>query len=224
MDGAEVVVYGLVVVVQDDEQVCVAGTGVVEALEGEAAGEGSVADEGDDLLPETLKAGRLREAEGCGNGGGGVAGAEGVVGALRPEGEAAGAAALAVGAELFPPAGEYLVRVCLMAHVEDNLVLRTVEYVMIADYEFHCAKARCQVAGVLCAAFDYVGAELRAELFQIVQAQVAEVLRRVYLVQQFVHLWVADWKGKIKKSFPLFRKNAYIGGMPQVAVCKLKLP
>ena len=67
--------------------------------------------------------------------------AEAVVLTFRPVGEAAYASGCAQGLECFPPAGEYLVRVCLMAHVKDQLVLGGVEHIVERYDDFHGTEA-----------------------------------------------------------------------------------
>ena len=89
MQAAGGLVDGDVVVVQDHQEVRLRGAGVVQALPGEAAREGAVADEGHRALLRAGEAGRLGEAEGRRDGGGGVPGPEGVVRALAALGEAA---------------------------------------------------------------------------------------------------------------------------------------
>ena len=85
---------GHAVVVQDHDEVLVEVAGVVQALEGHARGHGAVADHRDDPVALPLQAAGAGHPQGRGNGGGAVAGVEGVVGTLAALGEAAEAAVL----------------------------------------------------------------------------------------------------------------------------------
>ena len=96
--------------------------GLVQTLEGHARGHGAVADDRDDLVVLLLQAAGRGHAQRGGDGGGAVAGAEGVVGALLALGEAADPAALAQGVEVFLAAGDELVGIGLVPHVPDDLV------------------------------------------------------------------------------------------------------
>ena len=130
VDGAEVPVDGDVVVVEDDEDVSVAGAGVVEAFPGQAAGHGAVADHGHCLVLPALHPGAHGKAQGGGDGGRAVADAESVVGALVPAREAADAAFRALGPEGILASGQDLVGVGLVPDVEDNFVRGRIIYIM----------------------------------------------------------------------------------------------
>ena len=84
-----------------------------------------------------------------------------VVGALIAHREAGDAAVLANRGKAIAPAGEYLVAVCLVADVPDNLVLGCVEGVVQREGQFHRAKTGCQVTAGL---GDY-GHEVVAQFF-----------------------------------------------------------
>ena len=117
-----------------------------------------------------------------------MSGAEAVVFAFAALGETAYPAFGAESPEGLAAAGENLVRVCLMAHVEHQLVLGRVEYVVHADYELDCAQAGRQVPGIGRTALDDIAADFSAELSQLRNPQALDVGRTVYLVKNFVHL------------------------------------
>ncbi len=116
-----------VVVVEDDDQALVASAGVVDRFVGHAGAHGAVTDHGDDVVRLACEVAGAGHAEGCGNGRGGVAGAEGVVFAFRAAGETCQAAALAQRADAIAAAGQDLVGVGLVANVPDEPVTRGIE-------------------------------------------------------------------------------------------------
>ena len=184
---AAIVVYGMVVVVQDHEQVGLGHARIVHALERQAAGEGAVADDGDHLLRPALQPGRFREAECGGNGGGGMPHPEGVVLAFADAGETADPARSAYVPEGLPAAGDDLVGVCLVAYVQHKLVGGGVEHVMHAHDEFDGPEAGGEVSRVAGATLHHVGTDLPAKLFELRDGKALDVGRAVDLVQDIVH-------------------------------------
>lgn len=94
----EVIVYatlvgvdGNVVVVKYDEDIGLGGACIVQAFPGQAAGEGTVSDDGDGLVLAALQACRFGKTKGGRYGRGGMAGTEGVIFAFSPFGETADA-------------------------------------------------------------------------------------------------------------------------------------
>ena len=72
-------------------------------------------------------------------------GAERVVFAFGALGEAGQAAALPQGADAVAPAGQYLVRIGLMAYIPDQTVARRVEHVVQRDGQFDDAEPGSEV-------------------------------------------------------------------------------
>ncbi len=70
-----------------------------------------------------------------------MADSEAVVLAFVTSGETAETSVAAKRREIFSPSGDKLVGISLMAHIKDKLVVRSVEYVMRAYYEFHRSEA-----------------------------------------------------------------------------------
>ena len=77
-----------------------------------------------------------------------MTGSEGIVGAFVSAGEAAYAVLAPVHTEFGPSACQYLMGICLMGHVEDDVVLRGVEDIVHPHNQFHCAQAAPEVTGV----------------------------------------------------------------------------
>ena len=176
-------VDGDVVVVQDDQQVRLRGAGIVQALPGQATGQGAVADQGDRPLPGALDAGRLREAEGRGNGRGRMSGAEGVVGALVPLGEAADAVPGAVLPESVAPSGQDLMGIGLVPDVEDHFVLGGIIHGVQGYDQFHRTQAGAQMSRILRAALHHILTDLRTKLLEFLRGQAPQIGRAVYLFQ-----------------------------------------
>ena len=151
------------VVVEDDHDRRLQPAGVVQRLESDAAGQGAVADHGDDLavLADPL-AHRLLEPDGVADRGRGVAGAHDVVLGLGDRAERGEALVLADRVEPVAAAGEDLVRVGLVADVPEDLVARRIE---------QAVQDRRQLAG------PEVGAEVAADLADRVDDQLADLLR-----------------------------------------------
>ena len=84
-----------------------------------------------------------------GKGGSGVTGAVTIVLAFRPEEKAVQALVLPDGRKAFTPAGEKLMDVTLMADVEDEFVLRGVEYPVKRNGQLDDSQVRSQVAAGL---------------------------------------------------------------------------
>ena len=206
MQGSQVPVDGLVVVIQENEDVGFGTTGVVQAFKREPAGHGAVADQGYHLFLASLQAGGFGQTQGGRNGCRRVAGAKGVVRTLIHFGEAADAFAGAVGLERFAPAGQDLVCISLMPHVKDQLVLRRVIYIVHGYDELHCAQARTQMARIHGAARDHIVPYLGAQLPQAFHVQPLDILRAVDCIQnRMLHAFASINQTKISIFFYLLK-------------------
>ena len=134
-----------VVVVQHHDQPLARRPGVVHGLVGHAGAHRAVADHAHHVAPLALQARRRRHAEPGRDRGRGVGGAERVVGALRPAGEAGEPAGLAQGADAGAAAGQDLVRVGLVADVPDQPVPGRVEHVVQRHRELDHAQPGAEV-------------------------------------------------------------------------------
>ena len=173
-----------VVVVQDDDQPRMHGTGVVHRLVGHAGGHGAVADHADNVVVALVEVAGHRKAEPGRNRGGGVGGTEGVVDALLAAGETAEASVLAQGADALTPTGQYLVRIALMRDVPDQNVLRRLEDVVQRGGELDHAQAGAQVPAGDGDRIDQLLAQFVSQLRQLLLIQLAQLFRRGNLVQQ----------------------------------------
>ena len=108
-NGADVLVDGPLVVVEDHDQALGVVGDVVERLVGDAAGEGRIAGHGDDVLLAAQLVARHRHAERGGERRAGVSGAVAIVRAFGAQHEAVQPARRADGVELLLPAGQQLV-------------------------------------------------------------------------------------------------------------------
>ncbi len=156
------------VVIEHDHDVALRVAGVVEPLVGEARRERAVAEDRDDLELLAVDVARRRHAQGGRDRGRGVAGAEGVVrafGALEEAGDA-----LLLPERLHPRVapGQELVRIALVPHVPDQLVLRRLEDVVQCDRQLDDPEAGADVAAGSRADVDHPGAEVGGEDAQLV--------------------------------------------------------
>jgi hypothetical protein len=174
----------LLVVVQDDDHVGVQVAGVVHRLVRHAAGDGAVADDGDDVVAAALHVPRHGHAEPGGDGRRRVPGAEAVVRRLAPFGERREPVRLAHGGHPVPAAGEHLVRVRLVPDVPDDAVLGLVEHVVQRDGELDDPERRPEVAPGLRDVVDEIRAELLRDLLELVHVHALEVRGDVHRVQQ----------------------------------------
>jgi hypothetical protein len=156
---------------------------VVERLEGDAPGQGAVADDRDDLavLAHPV-AHRLLEADGVGDRGRGVAGAHDVVLGLADRAERGEAAVRADRVQLVAAAGEDLVRIGLVADVPEHLVARGVEQAVDRDGDLAGAEVGAEVAADLADRVDDLLADLLGDLLELVVLEAVEVLRTVDLI------------------------------------------
>jgi hypothetical protein len=135
-----------VVVDHDHHRAVLAGGDVVQRLPAHAPGERAVADDRDHVPPLGPQLERLGQAVRIGQCGGGVAVLDEVVLALGAARVARDAVPLAQAVELVAPAGDDLVHVGLVAHVEDDGVAGRVEGTVDRDGELDHAEVGSKVA------------------------------------------------------------------------------
>ena len=164
-----------VIVVEDDDQTVAGLARIVHRLIGHAGRHGAVADHGDALARLVLHLVGDGKAERCADRGRAVRRAERVIFGFGALGEAAEATALAQGANAIAPAGQYLVRIALMAHVPDQLVVGRVEHIMDGGGQFHDTQARPQMAPGHADGGDGFGAQFIGQLAELVGLQLAQV-------------------------------------------------
>jgi hypothetical protein len=177
------------VVVQDHQQVLLLQlAGVVQRLEGHPAGHAAVADQRDRDARLAAVLFAARDTERGGNRGAGVTGAKMVVrGFVAPE-ELPDAALLADAVETRASAGEHLVRVALMTHVEDEAIDGRLEDGVDCRDQLHGAEARGEMAAALGDALHDLLTQLLADAADAFARECAQVGGALDPVQQpFAH-------------------------------------
>ena len=112
-----------------------------------------------------------------------MAGAEGIVFALRALGEAGQAAALAQGAHAVAAPGEDLVRIGLVTDVPDQSIGRGVVDMVQRYGQFDDAQGRAEMTAGHRGDFDQFLADLVGQLTEILRAQGTEIRRAVDPIQ-----------------------------------------
>merc|ERR1712072_56473 len=140
----------LTVVVQNDDHPVLQVPRRVHCLVRHAPRDGSVSNYGDAVVPSLAKH-RLGDAVALNGryGGGGVAGAKGVVLGLLHLAKAREAPQLPQRRHPVPPASQNLVRVALVSNVPNNFILGGVEDVVQSDRHLNHAEGRAEVAAGL---------------------------------------------------------------------------
>ena len=173
----------LIVVEDDNEALELLLADIVERLVRKAAGNRGVAHHGDDVRIEPLDVAGKRQAQGSGQRIGGMASVMDVVGALRTAGKSRDAAFLAQMGKPRAPAREKLVRIGLMAHVEQELVFGQVKHAMRGEDDFDRSQGRSQVAAVDRGSRNHLFTQLLGQLPKLVKRQVAHIIRFLNAVE-----------------------------------------
>src|SRR5262245_16017749 len=100
---------------------------------------------------------------------------EAVVFALRAFGEAREAATLAKGPDLFPPRGQDLVRIGLVANIPDQAVARGVEEIVERDGKLDDAEPCPKMPASHGNRADRLGAQLVGDLSELLLVQAAQI-------------------------------------------------
>ena len=112
-----------------------------------------------------------------------MAGVMDVVGALHTAGKARDPALFAQMGKPRTPACEKLVRIGLMAHVEQKLVFRQVKHAMRGEDDFDSSQGRSQVASVDGGSRNHLFTQLLGQLPKLVKRQVAHIIRFLNAVE-----------------------------------------
>ena len=192
-------VDGHVVVVENHQQVRpFRGSGVVQPLEGQAAGHRTVADHSHDVVFLAPQFGRLGHTESRRDRHRGMTAPESVVLALGHARETADPAQLPFGAKRFAASRDDLVGVGLVSDVPDDPVLRRIVDIVQSRSQFHGPEARCQVPRIHRTLLDDVVPQLVAVTAQLLRRELLQLPRRRNPVQQFMifarHLGDKDTK------------------------------
>ena len=180
-------VDGHVVVVENHQQVGgLVGPGVVQPLEGQAAGHRAVADDGHHLAPLAPERSGLGHAVGRRDRHRGVPSAESVVFALGHTRKAADAPQLTLGAERLEAARDDLVGIGLVADVPHDAVLRRIIDIVQRRSQLDGPQAGGQVARIDRALLDDIASQLVAIGMQLFRRELLELTRRGDPTQQSV--------------------------------------
>ena len=175
---------GLVVIVDDDDQVAVEIGGIVKALKRQAARKRSVANDGDDVVRIARQVTSVRQAAAQAHRRGGMAHGEQVVLGLVGISKARGLAkALRVDIGVRAPS-QRLVGVGLVRHVKDNLVDGGVKHAMKRNRKLNDAQVGGNVSADSGGTFEDCLADLAAELRELGAIKSLDVLGRCRLRKQ----------------------------------------
>ena len=186
-DRADVFGDAPLVVVENADEAAGRVGDVVERLEGDAVGQGRVAEDADDMLvaatlvPRGAHAQRRRQRRAR------VPRAVTIMLALGAQREPVQAVGCADGVESAFAAGEQLVDVALVAHVPDELVVRRREHAMQGDGQLDYAQIGSEMAAVFRKDSDQFVADFLGQLLQLVQLEFLDVFRTVHHVEVSVH-------------------------------------
>ena len=113
-----------------------------------------------------------------------MSGAERIVVALRPLGEAGQAVFHPQGADTVTAAGQDLVRIGLMPDIPDKPVIRRVENIVQGNGEFDHAETGAKVPAGVGNHVDQFGAQLPGQLAEIAFGQGAKIGRDADLIEK----------------------------------------
>ena len=177
MDGADVFGDRPFVVVKNADEFLRAVRNVVQGLEGNAARQGRVAEERDDVFVGAAHVARRGHAEGDREAGARVAGAVVVVLAFEAVEESARSAELAHPLDQLAPAREDFVDVALVADVHDKAVPRRVENVVQGQGHLDDAEVRPKVAARFREDRDQLLANLLGQRLKLLDREALDVRR-----------------------------------------------
>ena len=184
IQAAMVLGNGLVVIVDDDDQVAIEFGGIVKALKRQAARKRAVANNGDDVVRIARQVTSVRQAAAQAHRRGGMAHGEQVVLGLVGIGKARGLAkALRIDISVRAPS-QRLVGVGLVRNVKENLVDRGVKHAMERDRKLNDAQVGGNVPADGGGAFEDGVANLVAELRELGTIKSLDVLGRCRLRKQ----------------------------------------
>ena len=184
IQAAMVLGNGLVVIVDDDDQVAVELGGIVKALKRQTARKRTVANDGDDVVRIARQVTSVRQAAAQAHRCGGVAHGEQVVFGLVGIGKARGlAVACRVDIGVRAPS-QRLVGIGLVRHVKDNFVGGGVKHAMERNRKLNDAQVGGNVPADGGGAFEDGVADLAAEQRKLGAIESLDVLGRCRLRKQ----------------------------------------
>ncbi len=170
---------GPLVVVEDDDESIRGVGGVIESFVTDAAGEGGVSGDADDVLVPAAEVTSDCHAERGGEGRAGVAGSVAVVLGFGAEKKTVEPAVLADGGEAVAAAGEEFMNVALVADVENESIGRGFENAVEGDCQLDDAEVGAEVSAGLGEHGDQLVADLLGENGQLIFGEAFDVGGRV---------------------------------------------
>ena len=137
------------IVIEDNNEVPLCMTGLVQTFKGHAGCHGSISNDRDHSIPLPLEGLCGGDPKARGDGGAAVACIKGVVGAFRTLGKATNPPMGPKGLKLVPPAGDQFMGIRLMSHVPNDLISRGIKDIVKGQGQFHHPEAWGQVPTVL---------------------------------------------------------------------------
>ena len=188
----------LAIVVENDEDVGIGGSCIVESLKGKSTRHCAVANDSHHVALLPTDGCSLGKTIGCRNRHRRVTRTKRV--ALLPAREAGNASRGALRGKLLAPAGDDLVGIGLVAHIPDDVVGGEVEDVVESHGELHGTEARGEVAGVDGTALHDIAPEFGTVVGQLLHRQLLEVGGRIHPLQipiiLFCHSFLAPYDSK----------------------------
>ena len=176
-----------VVVIENDQQIRIHRTRIVQRLERHATGHRAIADDGDAAVVFSGQLGCDRHAQRGGDGSAGMTGSKSVIEAFIAFGKAGDAVRHAQPAHRRAPAGQYLVRIGLVTDIPHQLVFRRVVDVMQRDGQLHRAEIGREMPAGLADRLDQEGTQFVRQFRQLRAFQFAQVVGTVDGFEQGIH-------------------------------------
>ena len=177
-DGADVLVDGPLVVIQDDDHPLGPGH-VVQRLIADAVGKRRIAGQRNDVLIAAAHVARDSHSQSGAESGSGVACAKAVMLALSAEHKAVQSTGLTDGVKALLASGEQLVDVTLVADVEDEAVFRGIEDIVHGDGQLDHAQVGADMSAGLGYTEDQPLTNLLGEPLQLDNAEPFYIQRRL---------------------------------------------
>ena len=98
-------------------------------------------------------------------------------------GEAAHTAKLTQGIKAVAPSGQKLVRIGLMSHIPDNLILRQIQHQMKCHGKLNRTQIRTQMATVFTDLFNQEGSDLLRQLLIVLRINFFDIIFFLYFIQ-----------------------------------------
>ena len=164
-----------IVVVENDEQVCLARARIVQTLECQSARHRSVADHRNHVVLLAFQTHCLGHTQRCRDRNRCVTAHKGVVTALATARETAQTVQLTIGGEGVAALGDDLMGVSLVTYVPNQLILRRIENVVECCRQLHSTQTRTEMTGIYGALLDDVASQFVAIRCEFAYAECAQI-------------------------------------------------